>query len=299
MAIDLPVEVDLALAEKGYRIRQGSSEIVAESPRELAEMEGGALIGQIALDVGLPPSTLNIESASPQGGGLGASSALVVAILAAAEALAGEKPSSATQLARRARDIEARLMSLPTGVQDHFPALLGGALEIEYRPGGERVRSLEVDIESLGDSLLVAYTGHSHFSAGNNWRIVRRRLDGDAEIIELFDGIRDTAQELPQALEQGDWQSAGKLVAREWSYRRQLADGISTPEIDALLAAGDREGAWGGKACGAGGGGCIVLLCPAERRRRIGEALEAVGARILPARPVARGLEVDRSGIHA
>jgi len=299
LAIDLPVEVDLALAEKGYRVRQGGSEVAADSPRELAESEGGGLIGQIALDVGLPPSILRIESASPLGGGLGASSALAVATLAAADALAGGKPSSATQLARRARDIEARLMSLPTGVQDHFPALLGGVLEIEYRPGGERVRSLEVDIESLGDSMLVAYTGQSHFSAGNNWRIVRRRLDGDPEIIELFDGIRDTARELSQALEQGDWQSAGKLVAREWSYRSQLAEGISTPVIEALLAAASREGAWGGKACGAGGGGCIVLLCPAERRRRIAEALEATGARVLRARPVASGLEVERLALHS
>jgi len=299
LAIDLPVEVDLSLAEKGYRIRQGSSEVVANSPQEMAETEGGALIGQIALDVGLPPSTLRIESASPQGGGLGASSALAVATLAAAEALGGGKPSSVTELARRARDIEARLMSLPTGVQDHYPGLLGGALEIEYRPGGERVRRLEVDIESLGDSMLVAYTGQSHFSAGNNWRIARRRLDGDAEIIELFDGIRDTAQELPQILEQGDWQSAGKLVAREWSYRSRLAEGISTPEIEALLAAASQEGAWGGKACGAGGGGCIVLLCPADRRRRIAEALAAAGARVLPARPVASGLEVDRPRIHS
>jgi len=299
LAIDLPVEVDLELANKGYRIRQGRSEIAVDSPRELAESEGGALIGQIALDIDLPPSTLRIKSTSPLGGGLGASSALAVATLAAAEAIAGGTPSSATQLARRARDIEARLMNLPTGVQDHFPALLGGALEIEYRPGGERVRSLEVDIESLGDSMLVAYTGQSHFSAGNNWRIVRRRLEGDAEIIELFDGIRDTAEELPQVLEQGDWQSAGKLVAREWSYRSQLAEGISTPEIEALLATAGREGAWGGKACGAGGGGCIVLLCPADRRRRIAEALTAAGARVLPARPVASGLEVVRSAIHS
>ena len=53
LAIDLPVEVDLELANKGYRIRQGRSEIAVDSPRELAESEGGALIGQIALDITL------------------------------------------------------------------------------------------------------------------------------------------------------------------------------------------------------------------------------------------------------
>ncbi len=292
LAIDLPVVVDLSLAEKTYRVRQGDSEVVVDSARELAATDQGALVGQIALDVGLPPVTIEIDSASPLGGGLGASSALTVAILSAAEALVGEDPSSATQLARKARDIEARLMSLPTGVQDHYPALLGGALEIEYRPGGESVRNLGVDLEAFGDSVVVAYTGRSHFSAGNNWRIVRRRLDGDPEIIELFDGIRDIARQVPQALEEGDWELAGKLVAQEWGFRSRLAEGISTSEIEDLLAAAEREGAWGGKACGAGGGGCLVILCPAERRRRIAEVLAASGARVLPARPVAGGLEV-------
>ncbi len=294
LAIDLPVEVDLTPAEEGYCLRQGSAEERVDSAEELAETDGGALIGLIAMDVGLPPSIIGIHSASPQGGGLGASSALTVATLVAAEALAGGERSPATRVARRARDLEARLMSLPTGVQDHYPALLGGALEIEYRPGGEEIRRLDVDLESLGDRLLVAYTGRSHFSAGNNWRIVRRRLEGDPEIIELFDGIRDVAREVPQALERGDWESVGELVAREWSLRSQLAEDISTPGIESLLATAGREGAWGGKACGAGGGGCIVVLCPAERRRRVAEALEAEGARVLPARPVSSGLEVTR-----
>jgi D-glycero-alpha-D-manno-heptose-7-phosphate kinase len=297
LAIDLPVVVELTPADNGYRIRQGESEIGVATAGELAQTDGGALIGVIALEVGLSPSVIEIRSASPQGGGLGASSALTVATLAASDAVAGREPSSATQLARRARDLEARLMSLPTGIQDHFPALLGGALEIEHRPGGETVRRLEVDLDRLGDSLLVAYTGRSHFSAGNNWRIVRRRLEGDSEIVELFDGIRDVAQELPAALEKGDWQSVGELMAREWSFRSRLAEGISTPEIEWLLAVAGRQGAWGGKACGAGGGGCLAVLGPAVRREKIAQALEAEGARVLPARPVSGGLEVGRTTI--
>lgn len=296
LAVDLPVVVEMVLAERGYRIRQGSSEVVAESALQLANTEAGALLGQIALHSALPPSRIDIDSASPQGGGLGASSALAVATLAAGEALVGQERSSAVQLASKARDIEAQLMSLPTGVQDHYPALLGGALEIEYRPAGEVVRRLDVDLEALADHLLVAYTGRSHFSAGNNWRIVRRRLDGDGHVIEMFDGIRDTALELPQALEQGDWQSVGRLVAQEWSYRSRLAEGISTPEVEAILTAAEQQGAWGGKACGAGGGGCVAVLFPAEKRRGISAAVQAAGGRVLAARPVASGLEIRCRG---
>jgi D-glycero-alpha-D-manno-heptose-7-phosphate kinase len=295
LAIDLPVEVEVELVRHGYRIQQGSSELLFDSVEELSVSDGGALIGQIALDVGLPPARIRIHSASPQGGGLGASSALTVATLVAAEVLFDRQPSPTARLARRARDLEARLMSLPTGIQDHYPALLGGALEIEHRPGGERVRRLDVNLADLGDRLLVAYTGQSHFSAGNNWRVVHRRLDGDEEIIELFDGIRDVAGRVPEALERGDWRSVGELVASEWRLRSHLAEGISTPMIERLLAVAAEAGAWGGKACGAGGGGCIVLLGPAEKHRKIAAAVAAEGARVLPARPVSSGLEIERS----
>ena len=176
-------------------------------------------------------------------------------------------------------------MSLPTGVQDHFPALLGGALEIEYRPGGESVRNLGVDLEALrrqragGLHRAESFFGWqqlAHRSETAGWR------RGDHRALRWHPRY---AREVPQALEEGDWESAGKLVAQEWGYRSRLAEGISTPEIEDLLAAAEREGAWGGKACGAGGGGCIVLLCPAERRRRIAEVLAAAGARFcLPGR---------------
>jgi D-glycero-alpha-D-manno-heptose-7-phosphate kinase len=177
-------------------------------------------------------------------------------------------------------------------VQDHYPALLGGALEIVQEPGGERVRRLAVDLEALGRSLLVVYSGVSHFSAGQNWQVVRRRLDGDPEVTGLLGGIAEVAAEMPAALESGDLPRAGELLAREWSYRRHLADRVSTPELESLLGIARSLGAWGGKACGAGGGGCLVLLSPPERRAAIGDALGSAGGTVLSAAPATGPLEI-------
>ncbi len=184
-------------------------------------------------------------------------------------------------------------MSLPTGIQDHYPALLGGALEIRPLPGGERVRRLDVDLEALAASLVVVYSGQSHFSAGNNWQVVRRRLEGEPETTALFEGIAAAAAELAPALEAGDLPRVGELMSREWSHRRRLAEGISTPVLEALLQAGAAQGAWGGKACGAGGGGCLALLGPPERRGAITAALEGAGGRVLRASPAGRPLEIS------
>jgi len=292
VAIDLAVEVGLERAEVGYGIRQDDRQVSRESLPELAETEDGALLAHIAMALSLPPFEARIRSASPRGGGLGASSALAVAAIAAGEAMTGREASSAERRSALARDVEARLMQLPTGRQDHFPALLGGALEICHEPGGERVRRLSVDLDRLGDHMMVVYTGQSHFSAGNNWIVVRRRLEKDPEIVSLFDGISDLARQIVESLERGDLEAVARSVSREWELRRRLSAGKSTPMIESVLERGLAAGAWGGKACGAGGGGCVVLLCPPERRRAVTTEIEAIGGEVLATRPVSSPLQL-------
>ena len=158
------------------------------------------------------------------------------------------------------------------------------------------VRRLAVDLEALGDALLVAHSGQSHFSAATNWQIIRRRLEGDRETVERFDRICEAAAGLPAALEEGDLEGVGRLMDREWQARRGLAEGVSTPRLEEMLGAAAAAGAWGGKACGAGGGGCVAVLAPPARRQAVAEALTGSGGRLLPARPTGEPLRVVRRG---
>ncbi len=294
VALDLAVEVRLEPRRQGFVVTQNGERLEVERLDELAAAAGGALVGAVALAEDLSPFTIDIASASPRGGGLGASSALAVALLAAAEMrLHGALTRTAGGRAAVARDLEARLMGLPTGLQDHYPAQLGGVLELAHTPGGEQVRSLLVDLEHLGEHLLIGFTGQSHFSAGANWLVVRRRLEADPFIVERLGEIAAVASRLPAALLAGDWARVGVLVGEEWAARKQLSGEISTPAIEALLATAHRLGAWGGKACGAGGGGSVLVLAPAESRAAIAAAWQELGAQILPARPTARRLELE------
>ena len=298
VAIDLAATVRLrrsAGAVGDYVVRQGESEVRAGSIAELGASPDGALVAVVADAFGLPPVEVELRSDSPRGGGLGGSSALTVALIAAVEEELGLPRSQPHERVRLARDLEARLMGLPTGIQDHYPGLLGGALEILQVPGGERVRRLEVDLERLGDSLMVVYSGASHFSAGQNWQVVRRRLDGEPEVTELFRGIAGAAAELAPALEAGDLPRVGELMSREWSHRRRLAEGVSTPLLERLIERALSLGAWGGKACGAGGGGCLAFLCPAERRSAVAQGLEELGATVLAAKPTGEPLAIERA----
>jgi D-glycero-alpha-D-manno-heptose-7-phosphate kinase len=292
LALDVAVEASVEPAAGSYSVRQGERRVEAASAAELAARPEAELAGLVAGALALPPFAANLASGSPRGGGLGASSAMTVALIAAAEEAFDLPRSSAGRRAALARDLEARLMGLPTGIQDHYAALLGGALEIQHRPGGEVVRRLPADLDALAASLLVVFTGQSHFSAGQNWQVVRRRLEAEPEASALLAGISGVAADLAQALAAGDLPRVGALMSEEWRLRRRLAEGISTAAIERLLELAAARGAWGGKACGAGGGGCIAILCPPDRRAGLAAELTGAGGRLLPARPAPHPLQV-------
>jgi D-glycero-alpha-D-manno-heptose-7-phosphate kinase len=298
VALDLAVEVTLTRRDRGY-VFTGDDGVAtdAASAAELAASGPGALAGVVAEWLELPPVAIGVRSESPRGGGLGGSSAITVGLIAAADRLVGLPERGVSATARLARDLEARLMRLPTGTQDHYPALLGGALALRFGPGGEQVRRLAVDLDELGRHLLIVYSGQSHFSAATNWQIIRRCLEADPEVLGLLHGIAEVAAELPAALESGDWAAAGDLVGREWQLRRHLAEGVSVPAVESLLQMARSLGAWGGKACGAGGGGCVAILAPPDRRETIARSLSLAGGEVLAAAPTLAGLVVDEPAI--
>lgn len=292
-AIDVAVDARLERQSDGYVVRQGDSRVEVAQARDLLNDAATALVGHVLLALDVPPVQVDVRSESPRGGGLGASSALAASLIVAARRLAGEEAGSAMDVAELARDLEARLMRLPTGTQDHFPALLGGALAIEHRAGGTVVRRLHVDLDELGDHLVVAHSGVSHFSALNNWEIVRRALDGEAEVNDRLAAIADVAEQMAARLEAGDWAEAGRLLSLEWERRRGLSAAVSNETVDRLMAVGANAGAWGAKACGAGGGGCLAFLAPGQARKEIEAALVEAGARLLNCRPVETPMHVE------
>lgn len=295
-ALTVNFALDLRMAVKvcsgpDYRVIHPDGETCAPTAAGLLEFPDSALAGLVARSLDSEPVWMEISSASPRGAGLGASSALAVALLAAVERLAGGSSSDERKVAV-ARDLEAQLMGFPTGIQDHWPGIRGGCLAIHSLPGGALVEELEVDLEGLGEGLVVAFTGESHVSADTNWHIVRSHLDGDPAVRGLFEGIGRIAASMKSALLLGDWREVGVLMSAEWNLRRQLSSVASTPTIEGLLGAAMNAGGWGGKACGAGGGGCVAIVGPSDRRSEIVATLKERGAAVLEARPTRRGLSV-------
>src|SRR6185436_14383417 len=140
------------------------------------------------------------------------------------------------------------------------PAYYGGISAVELGVNGVRRVAINVPAADLQSRLALAYTNASRNSGINNWDVTKRHIDGDTGVHRSFARIRDIAAAMRTALERRDWPEVGRQIAAEWDNRKNLAPGVTTPEIDAMLAAARAAGSQGGKVCGAGGGGCLFCL---------------------------------------
>jgi D-glycero-alpha-D-manno-heptose-7-phosphate kinase len=238
------------------------------------------LLGRLAHHFGARGLALTTRGESPAGAGIAGSSALNVAVCGALDAWAG-RASSPAALLEVAKDIEAQVINVPTGLQDYRPALYGGVAALELTPGCVRRVALDVDPRELESRLVLCYTGEPRNSGTNNWDITKRHIDGDVHVFDCFERIRDTAAAMRGALAAGDWDGVAAHLSVEWANRKRLAPGVTTAAIDDLIGRAQAAGAQAAKVCGAGGGGCLVAMTPPGRREAVRAALAAGGARLL------------------
>ena len=233
--------------------------------------------------------TLTTDSEAPAGAGIGGSSAMAVAICGALDRLthAGLTRENWIHISR---DVEAIVIRVPTGTQDHYPPAFGGAAAIVLAPGGERREELRCDVDELERRLVLCYTGKPRQSGINNWEVFKRHIDGDRRVAQNLEKISGIARQVRSALEQNRWKDIGRLVREEWDFRRRNLRTISTPVIDKIIASARKQGALGGKVCGAGGGGCLTLVIEPDARSRVEAAVSAAGGTLLP-------LQIDRHGV--
>jgi D-glycero-alpha-D-manno-heptose-7-phosphate kinase len=233
--------------------------------------------------------TLTTNSEAPAGAGIGGSSAMAVSICAALDRFTGAGRSKVDWI-HISRDAEAIVIHIPTGMQDHYPPAFGGAAAIELIPGGERRIEINVNLDELERRLVVCYTGKPRQSAVNNWGVFKAHIDNKRSVVNNLERISQIAQKMRTALEAGNWRETGRLMHDEWTFRRRNLPTISTNTIDRIIENSRRKGALAGKVCGAGGGGCVVLLIEPDARERVEKAVEESGGVLLP-------MQIDRQGV--
>ncbi|HEX8407774.1 MAG TPA: hypothetical protein VF883_02845 [Thermoanaerobaculia bacterium] len=264
-----------------------------ESLQEMANDPKASLLYRAVEYFKLSGIRITTRTDAPRGSGLGGSSALSITLVRALSEMAGQ-PIEGEDLIFLVRDLETRLLGVPAGIQDYYPPVFGGLASLHLNPGKPVRHPMQTSVQELGAHMLMHYTGVAHFSGTNNWEMYKRQIDGKKKVQKGFARIAEISMEMERALDAGNFEAAGTALQHEWEARKALIEGISTPEIDSAIDAAKGAGAWAGKVCGAGGGGCIVFLFPPDRREAITTALASVPGQTLDVTPVAHGLTVER-----
>jgi len=159
------------------------------------------------------------------------------------------------------------------GKQDQCASAVGGINVFEFTKGG--IRSTPVGLSSarvkeLESSLLLCYTGASRLSSRIHENVWGNFAKGHRDIIDALIRMRDSAYESKDALERGDFASFGRILTAQFECTKVIDNSISNRTLEDLFSI-VRDDIFGGKPCGAGGGGCVVFCCKGEKEKQSAE----------------------------
>jgi len=275
------------LFNEGFRLNYSSTEAVGT----LAEVKNNIARECLRLLQVEPPLYISTVADLPEFSGLGSSSSFAVGLLNALHAYRGERPSAA-QLAEEASCVEIEMLRRPVGKQDHYAAAVGGLNFFCFLPDGkvtvEHQRFPAGSIGTLFNHLLMFWTGIRR-DAG---QILEEQQRNTVRKLEVLRAMRNHARTLQGLIQNGfDPLAFGRILDETWQLKRQLAGAITNERIDRWYDLAKSAGAVGGKICGAGGGGFLLLLSPPQCREPVRQALaeltevplqyEAQGTRVL------------------
>lgn len=103
--------------------------------------------------------------------------------------------------------------------------------------------------------------------------------------------IKEHATRMKTMLLGGKIRQTADVLQQAWLAKKNTATTISNGTIDGLLDVALRNGAWGGKVSGAGGGGFIMLLADPSLRHHLIEALNDAGGNASAVRLTFEGVE--------
>jgi D-glycero-alpha-D-manno-heptose-7-phosphate kinase len=180
--------------------------------------------------------------------------------------------------------IEREELGIQGGLQDQYAAAFGGFNYIEFLADRVVVNPLKVSLDVLNElqyNLLLCYTGTMRLSARIIQDQVERYEQRDAETLRALRELKALTIEMKNALLRRELDNFGELLHREWQCKKMLSSKISNDRIDCLYEIAREYGALGGKITGAGGGGYMLLYCPAERKRPVAAKLKEFNCTII------------------
>ena len=195
------------------------------------------------------------------GSGLGSSSTLTVGLLNAFYHYQGQQVT-AEKLAEEACEIEIDILKKPIGKQDQYIAAYGGLNKFIFNLDGTvTTKSLNLSRDNrirLGSNLLLHFTNITRKADV----ILSEQKNNTNDNFESLKSLAELVPILENEFLSENWDALGLMLKQNWEIKKNLASGITIPEIDEMVKVALNNGSIGVKIAGAGGGGFLLSYVP-------------------------------------
>lgn len=195
----------------------------------------------------------------PSGIGLGSSGSFTVGLLNAINYFLGQEKNP-KQLAEEAYEIERLTLGRKIGKQDQYASAYGetNAFHISKR-GTVKVETLNLS-PNFEKWLLLFYVNQRQIPT---WKAAITMPNSDRRDIARL------GKRIYYSLLGNNFYEFGELMNMHWQIKSKYQPDI----FKSIINKAKNHGAIGGKLVGAGGGGCILLVCPPEKQLSVIESL--------------------------
>lgn len=248
-----------------------------ERVSSIAEIAHPAIRKALELHNFVDPFDLTTLASLPSQTGLGSSASFMVGLLKLLAVIGKSNPTK-YELALEAIRIERIELGHTCGVQDQLHAAFGGWNCFEF--SGEKITQRPVlarqsVLEGLARSMYLVFTGQTRSAPQAIASQIESTVSGkiDDELAAAYEMVNQGLA----LIERGSddvVEKFGNLLHQSWVLKRQFARSVSNEDIDNLYEHGRRNGAIGGKLCGAGSGGFLLFVVDLAREDEFLQAFE-------------------------
>jgi mevalonate kinase len=278
-AIDSAADSEAKKSIKGITVEDERTG--AKGYAEKKRIQQKESIGNMLKAMNLDPEEVSLRiwlgGNLPGFSGIGASAASSVAI---ARAISEElrMDLSDEEINEAAYEAEKAYAGNPSGI-DNTAATYGGMIWFQKNLGRggniiERLNIREPVEIVIGNTGIVANT--KAMVVG----VAKRKVNYPEEYSAFFKQAEDLVFKARKALEEFDLKKVGELMNEDHRLLQEIE--VSCKELDYLVDLARKQGAFGAKLTGGGGGGCMVALTPGEDLQEVvASAMENEGFRVL------------------
>jgi D-glycero-alpha-D-manno-heptose-7-phosphate kinase len=159
-------------------------------------------------------------------------------------------------------NLENKELNWAIGRQDQYAIVYGGLHCFEFGPDYGKPLDAVVPVEILEEfrkNLVLMHTGISRNAQAAVEQVYHRHATPEGKTaLEL---ISSCGKAFFEALVRKDFLQCAAIMEKNFRAQKQLAPATSNETIDAMYGCAKEHGAYGGKICGAGGGGAFIFYC--------------------------------------